>query len=218
MQERLDRSTPGDYCVVEGGNMITVLAIRASEKNSILFEEVSVPSKNLKQRPGSWRQWIAERAPGHTSWSLIEIERGTGNVLGCYSFSRGGWLELSSQESFIATLIQIPLSPLPKEQRRKIGSPPPPGELDVRQLWAPPAIFNGKRQENVHFDVYEATWPKDGSELSGNRILLYFDSVSKFPLPYWIQIETSHAPVSLRTIDTGKHFPSPYQTAPKQLR
>jgi len=217
LQERIGRASAGDYLVVEGGKMITVLSIRSVTPAAIVLEEVSAPSQNLKKRPSSWAEWIKARAPGHTSWSMLEVDRSTGEILECYSFTRASWLQLSSQESLLTTLLTLPLTPVPADARRKIGPPPSPGEMDTRKIWNPPALFEGKKQENIRFDVYEATWPKDKSPLSGNSILLYFDRDGKFPLPFWIQVETAHAHLALRTIDTGKNFPSPYRKFPRRI-
>lgn len=217
LQDRINRASSGDYLVVEGGKLITVLSIRSVTSTSIVLEEVSIPSQNLKTRPSSWSEWIKAKAPGHTSWSMIELDRSTGDILECYSFTRSSWIQLSSQESLLATLISLSLEPVPFDQRRKIGPPPSDGEPDTRKIWNPPALFEGKKQEGVHFDVYETTWPKDNSPLSGNNVILYFDRDGKFPLPFWVQVETAHANIALRTIDTGKNFPSPYRKFPKRI-
>ncbi len=216
LQDRICRASSGDYLVVEGGKVITVLSIRTVTPATLVLEEVSIPSENLRERPASWSEWIKAKAPGHTSWSMIELDRLNGEILECYSFTRASWVQLSSQESLLATLLNLPLDPVPKEKRRKIGPPPPQGDIDTRKIWEPPALFEGKKQEGVRFDVYETTWPLDASPLSGNRVILYFDREGKFPLPFWIQVETAHANVALRTIDTGKNFPSPYRKFPKR--
>jgi hypothetical protein len=216
LQDRISRASSGDYLVVEGGKMITVLSIRTVTPKAIVLEEVSIPSQNLKKRPTSWSEWIKARAPGHTSWSMIELDRASGEVLECYSFTRASWVQLSSQDSLMATLLKLPIAPVASEKRRKIGPPPMSGEPDTRKIWEPPALFEGKKQEGVHFDVYETSWPKDETPLSGNTVILYFDRDGKFPLPFWIQVETTHANIALRTIDTGKNFPSPHRRFPKR--
>ncbi len=216
LQDRIAKASSGDYLVVEGGKLITVLSIRSVTPGSIVLEEVSIPSETLKKRPASWNEWIKAKAPGHTSWSMIEFDRVSGEILECYSFTRASWVQISSVESLLATLLNLPLQPVPPEKRRKIGLPPLQGEIDTRKIWEPPALFEGKKQEKVHFDVYETAWPLDSSPLSGNTVILYFDRAGKVPLPFWIQVEAAHANVALRTIDTGKNFPSPYRKFPKR--
>jgi hypothetical protein len=217
LQERIEKSSPGDYLVVEGGKMITIVSIRSVTPASIILEEVSIPSQNLKPPPSSWREWIKERAPGHTSWSMIELDRPTGEILECYSFTRSSWIKLSSHESLLATLMTLPLNPVQSEKRRKIGPPPRGGEADTRKVWEPPSFVEGKKLGGLHFDVFETSWPKDNSPLSESNVLLYFDREGRFPLPFWIQVETAHAQIAIRTIDSGAHFPSPHKKIPRRI-
>ncbi len=217
LHDRLKTANPGDYLVVEGGKMITIISIRSVNPNTIVFEEVSAPSENLKKRPASWSDWIKSKAPGHSSWSMIELQKTNGEVIECYSFTKGAWVQLSTQKSLIATLLTLDLKRVPKETRRKIGPPPQPGEMDTRKIWEPAAIVEGKKQDKMRMDVFETTWPKDQSQLSGNKVLLYFDAKGKFPFPFWIQMETTLANFALRTIDTGKNFPSPYRRFPRRV-
>ena len=129
--------------------MITLLSIRSITPTSFILEEISVPSEQLKERPSSWKQWVEARAPGHTSWSAIEIERKTGEILECYSFSHASWIPLSSRESLIATLLKVPLHPIPDTKRRKIGPPPQSGEIDTRKRWEPSTSFEGQKEERI---------------------------------------------------------------------
>lgn len=217
LESRLQQAKAGDYLVIEGGKIITVLSIRSTTATSLILEEISIPSQKLKQRPSSWSDWIRARAPGHTSWSMVEIDRSSKEIIECYSFSKASWVQLSSQESLIATLLTLPMELVPDTNKRKIGPPPQSGEPDLRKIWSPPVLFEGKKKENIQFDVYQTTWPKDGTELSGHRVLLYFDQNGQFPFPFWIQIETTHANVSLRTIDSGSNLPSPYRSFPRRV-
>lgn len=216
LEERLQRAKNGDYLAIEGGKMITVLSIRSLTPSSLVLEEVSIPSQKLQQRPSSWADWIKAKAPGHTSWSMIEIDRSNGEILECYSFSRAAWVQISAQESLIATLLKLPLAPVPDTDRRRIGPPPQAGDPDTRKIWEPPVIFEGKK-ESIHFDVYRTTWPKDGTEISGHDVLLYFARELRFPFPFWIQIETTHANISLRAIDSGSNLSSPHRSFPRRI-
>jgi hypothetical protein len=90
-------------------------------------------------------------------------------------------------------------------------------EPDVRKVWTPPLIYEGQKLENARFDVFETLWPEDGTELSNKVVALYFDKEKRFPLPFWIQVETSHATAALRTIDSGKNLPSIHRTIPRRV-
>src|SRR3990167_717501 len=124
LKDRIEKARNGDYLVAEGGKMVTVLSIRSVTPESIVLEEISAPTHNLKQRPASWLDWIKARAPGHTSWAMVEIDRSSGEIIECYSFTRAAWIQMSSQESLLATLLNAPLKPVAEENRRRIGPHP----------------------------------------------------------------------------------------------
>ncbi|OGN63666.1 MAG: hypothetical protein A3E80_02745 [Chlamydiae bacterium RIFCSPHIGHO2_12_FULL_49_9] len=216
LKERLEKAKTGDYIVAEAGKMVTVLAIRSKNGKSVVFEEISAPCQNLKKHPASWADWVKARAPGHSSWSMIEIDLQTGDIVECYSFSKAAWVQLSRQESLFSTLLQLSLKPIPTDKLRRIGPPPQDGEADHRKIWAPPLVYEGKKIDNARFEAFETLWPEDSSELSNKTVSLYFDKDSRSPLPFWIQVETAHATAALRVIDAGKHLPSPYRTFPRR--
>ncbi|MCC6127931.1 MAG: hypothetical protein IT584_01880 [Chlamydiae bacterium] len=217
LKKRLIKAQKGDYIVTEANKMITVLAVRSKTASSIIFEEITVPVQQVKQRPKSWAAWVKNKAPGHTSWAMIEIDLSSDQLLECYSFSRSAWLKASNQESLLTTLLHLPLRHLKETERKKIGPAPSDGEADHRQIWNPPLTVNGQKIEKVHFDAYETAWPNDNSELSGKTITLYFDENEGFPLPYWIQVDATHGNASLRVIDSGSHLPSHYHKLPRRV-
>ncbi|MBS0626508.1 MAG: hypothetical protein JSS32_10710 [Verrucomicrobia bacterium] len=216
-KERLKKSHRGDYIVTEANKMITILAIRSQNGTSLVLEEITAPVQNLKKRPPSWSEWVKNRAPGHTSWSMVEIDLSDNQLLECYSFSRAAWLQATSQDSIISTLLHLPLKTLPADQQRKIGPAPMPGEPDTRKIWKPSLTVEGQKVEKADFEVYATEWPKDSSELAGKTVVLYFDKEGRFPLPYWIQVEAAHGTASMRVIDSGKNLPSPYNSLPRRV-
>lgn len=217
LKERLEKAKSGNYIVTEANKMITLLAIRSNISNTLLLEEISVPISHLKKLPVSWAEWVKAKAPGHTSWSMIEIDLMNGQVLECYSFSRSAWIQISQNESFLTTLIHLPMKKIASDKRKRIGPPPLAGEPDFRKIWNPPLIFEGKKIESGNFDVFETLWPKDGTALADQRVSLYFDKEKQFPFPFWIQIDTSHATTVLKTIDSGHNLPSLYRTLPHRI-
>lgn len=217
LKERIEKGKAGDYIVTEANKMVTLLAIRSITPQTLLIEEISAPLQSLKNRPESWAEWVKRKAPGHTSWSMMEIDLQTGDLLECYSFSRSTWLQLSAKENLFATLLHLPMRSIPSENRRKIGPPPIAGEPDFRKIWAPSLVFEGKKIPNAEFEAYQTIWPEDGTELSGQKVCLYFDQQNQCPLPFWIQVETSHATAALRTIDWGKNLPIVHRTIPRRI-
>ncbi len=217
LKERLSKAKNGDYIVTEANKMVTLLAVRTNTPTALILEEISIPISHFKNMPLSWPEWIKAKAPGHTSWSMVEIDPNTAQIVECYSFSRSAWMQVSPNESLIATLLDLPLKKVSADQRKKIGPPPQPGEADHRKIWEPPLVREGKKMENVHFDVYATTWPQDGSELAGQQVTLYFDREKRFPLPFWIQVDTSHATAALKVIDSGKQLPLIHRSLPRRV-
>jgi len=217
LRERLKGARSGDYVVTEANKMISLLIVRSLTPQSLILEEISAPSESLTQKPDSWCEWLKNRAPGHTSWSMMELDLSENQVLECYSFSRSSWVQLSDRENFFSTLLNLPLKPVPKDQQKKLGPPPLSGEDDHRALWKPPLIVEGEQLKHSEFDVYSSYWPKDGSDLSGNKLSLYFDRSRRSPFPVWIQIETTHATAPLRVIDSGKNLPEIHRSLPRRV-
>lgn len=215
--ERLEKAKAGDFIVFEANKTITVLAIRSINHQTLVLEEISAPSSALEKRPESWSAWVKKSAPGHTSWSMFEVDLATREILECYSFSKASWVSFSQADNIVATLLQLPLKPLDADRRRKVGPPPQDGEADRRPIWNPPLVFGGQKLESALFDVFESIWPQDGTELAGQSVCLYFDRASRSPLPYWIQVETSHIVASVRAIDSGKNLSSPFRTLPRRV-
>jgi hypothetical protein len=107
---------------------------------------------------------------------------------------------LTRQDSFIASLLELSMQPLPAKELRRIGPEPLKGDPDTRQIWKPSFTLNGQKVPSVEFDVFRAIWPGDGSDLAGNTVDLYFDKNEQSPFPAWIQITAAHATASLPTI------------------
>jgi hypothetical protein len=174
------------------------------------LEEVSIPSSHVNTKTIDWRNWLIEKAPGHTAWTLYEIDLKGGQVLECFSCSKNGWIFLDDQEQFFAKLLTLPFSRLLDAQKKKIGPPPAAGETDHRKTWAPPLIIEGKKISRPAFDVLRSLWPDDNSQLSSCAIDLYFDAEhAQFPFPYWIEVKSPHYAFKIQTFDSGHDLPSP---------
>lgn len=212
-EDFIKKAKAGDFIVTEMHNLLTVIHIHSIKPHSIFIEEISIPKRKAFHQTLSWKDWVQKKAPGHSSWSMLEIDMKHGKVLDSYSFSNHSHMQLTEKESLFACLFKLPLIPVADAEKKRIGPSPPEGEPDFRKIWNPPLFFEGKKQEKAEFDVFETTWPQDGSELSLEKVILYFDH--EFSLPYWIQISTTHFMGNIRVIDSGKNLKSPYQTIPR---
>ncbi len=208
LREKLETAATGDFIVTHQNKTYTLLLVRAISEGRIVLEEISIPQAERKKQSLSWREWVAKNAPLHSSWLAFEIDLGTGHILQCYSYDENSWIDIPRDESFFSTLLQLPLSVLPNDRRKRLGPSPMQGEADLRSLWIPPLVVDGKELEKKDFDVFEARWPDDQTELSSKRLELYFDRMNLSAFPFWMEVDAGHLSLILRGIDMGKNLTS----------
>lgn len=210
LKERFFQAQPGDFVVTSQQGNYSLLCIRDITEKTFVFEEISVPSGHADLKKINWKQWISEKAPGHTSWTLSEIDKNTGKLLSCFSFSKNGWLHLDAPEQFLPRLFTLPLTSVPPTERKKIGPKPSGGEQDHRAFWNPPLVIEGKKITKPAFETFKGQWPNDGSPLALCFIELYFAKTPDAPaFPCWIEVQSPHYTFKMRTIDAGKELASP---------
>jgi hypothetical protein len=209
------KAKPGDYIVTNQGKMFTVLHIRASIENGFLLEEITAPLNRIPKKRYTWKQWIENNAPGHTSWVAYWLNTGNGDIERAFSFTKNCWFKIRDSENFITTLLNLRFHQIPVSKRKRIGpkSGSPSGQ-EWRQVWQPRMIVDGQIIEDVSFDAWKAKWPSDGSELSGKLIEVYTPEDSDlYPsyFPYWLQVSGMIGKARVRIMDSGKGLKSPKQ-------
>ncbi len=210
LNEKLARSEPGDFIVTAQDGNYSLLFVRAIKGKILLLEEVSVPSPHVDLKKIQWKKWVKEKAPGHTSWTLYEIDTDSGKMLTCFSYTKNSWLYLDPSEQFLTRLLTLPLTSVLPNERKKIGKEPNPQEEDRRSFWNPPLFVEGKKLNKPAFEVLKARWPEDKSLLAQSLIEFYFSADHpSFPFPYWIEVHTSHYTFKIRAIDSGHQIISP---------
>lgn len=202
LKDRLLKGEKGDFIVTLQNHIYSLLLIQDINKSCITIAEISLPENN-KSLP--WRTWVLEGAPGNTAWNIYEIDLEKNRLSKCYSVSRSCFLSGFDQDNFLAKLLTLPLNPLNETKRKKIGPAPLNEDEDHRAIWNPPIIVDGKAKK-TSFTVYQTLWPRDGSDLSGKILDLYFDKEGSFPFPFWIQVTTGSLDVMLKIIDSGKNL------------
>ncbi|MEM8728257.1 MAG: hypothetical protein AAGE99_06160 [Chlamydiota bacterium] len=161
-----------------------------------------------------WIEWIKKGAPGHTSWILYRVDTEKKCVTDCYSPTRKAWIPTDEMDAFFIPLISLELRLLSKQDRLRKGATARPGTIGSRH-WGPPQVKRGKKVNEPRYDVYTTKWPHDSSNLSGKRIVFYFDEREKqFPFPYWIQARDGAVKFKIRAIDSGTGLSSPYTDIP----
>lgn len=212
LKEKITKGNVGDYIVVEQGGTYTILLIRELASSTLTLEEISIPECDYNAAL-SWKEWILAKAPGHTSWTAYQIDLVENRLLECYSYSQGTWVYTQDPNHFFTKLLTLSLNRTPEDKRRRIGPPPPFGEVDRRGFWSPPMVVEGKAHKKSHLNAWTGKWPKDETALSGCEIEMYFGD---FPFPYWIDVKTTHFMAPLRSIDSGKSLSSPMAAFPQR--
>jgi hypothetical protein len=222
LQEKFEYANQGDFIVTAQEGNYSLLFIRSLTTQTLLLEEISVPAKQVELKDFDWRKWVEKKAPGHTSWTLYEVDRASGKLIECFSYSKNAWLFLDNSKQFLAHLLMLPLFPVPLFERKKIGPQVATEEEDRRAIWTPPLFVEGKKIPNPTFDVLKTQWPNDGSHLSLSRIELYFaKDRPHFPFPYWLEVHSPHYTFKMRAIDSGTQLsscmPGPMPHRPPQI-
>ncbi len=214
LKEKFSSAQAGDFIVTAQEGHYSLLSVRSITADTLLLEEITIPSSQVDLKKVLWDRWVLDRAPGHTAWTLYEIDRKSDLLIECFSVTKNGWLCLGDSEQLFARLMTLPLSRVATSNRKKIGMKPPSNEPDTRALWNPSLTMHGKKREQAEFTVMTTKWPDDGSPLALCSIDLYFaNSLPEFPFPFWLEIKSSHYAFKLRAIDAGKGLISPLKGA-----
>jgi hypothetical protein len=209
-KDKFQQAHAGDYIVTTQENAYSLLLLRSINPDILTLEEITIPSVQVNPKSIDWKKWLSEKAPGHTAWTLYEIDLKQGVLLECFSYSKNGWVYLEDQEQFFAKLLALPLFLVPDSEKKRIGPPPQSGESDHRKIWSPTLVIEGKKIAQPLFDVLRTRWPEDSSPLSLCPIDLYFDhSHPSFPFPYWIDVKSPHYAFKVRAVDSGHGLISP---------
>jgi hypothetical protein len=175
----------------------------------ITIEEIVVP-ENRRPSLANWKEWVTQGAPGNTSWVMYEIDLMTGQMGRYYSFTKRNWFQIPDSDNFLSKLLNLKLTPIPDRMRKRVGSKC--SGPDMRPLWHPRMIVDGKVINGVEFGAWRTDWPKDGSDLSNKTIEIYLPSASShYPayFPYWLQINGVAGKAKIRIIDSGRDLKSP---------
>ncbi|MBN1914654.1 MAG: hypothetical protein JW769_02045 [Parachlamydiales bacterium] len=199
VKDRLLQGKKGDFIISEKDHLYTALIIHEIQNDYIILEQVCTV-----QKPDSWKQWLESARKGATSWNMFYIDLYHNELIDIYSPLQKKHYIPETSSHFIMTLCNLPLKQTPENQQKKIGPPPPSGELDRRPLWKPSKFVDGKKEPFSSLDIRTIRWPDDHSEFSGKLCDLYFDH--DFAFPFWGQIRTGHLQIIMHSIDSGKNL------------
>lgn len=206
LKEAIKSAETGDFIVYQYKNSLVLLRIREQKAPKLVVEEVSAPQTAVT---ANWQEWLTKQAPGHTSWTISQINIDSGRVESIFSVDDRGYLNANPAFQFLPTLLKLTPEPIEPHNRKYIGAEPLAGEKDMRHLWLPKIIFEGK-QLNVPVNAYKVKWPDDESELSNKPIDVYYvQSGALTYLPYWIEVAGALGKAKISALDSGKKLSSP---------
>jgi hypothetical protein len=220
LRDNLRQAHVGDFLVTSINKNYGLLHIYSKGDHALVIEEITVPEGKVAAKYQSWQEWINEGAPCHTSWVMYEVDLDKGQIGEFFSFTKNGWGDFSNQEFNLSTLLNLRLTPIPEDRRKRVGLRPVSSrDVYARPFWQPRMIVNGAVVEGAEFDAWEATWPNDGSDLAGKRIEAYLPSDTTTYLsyfPYWLQISGMAGKAKIRIIDSGYGLKSPKPPLPNR--
>jgi hypothetical protein len=218
LRENMRKANKGDFIVTAQNKNYTLLHIYDKKGDLLTLEEITVPAQRIKPKL-VWREWVQQRAPGHTSWILYNINLTNGQIQDCFSISKKCWMNISEGENFMAALLNLQFTPIPLNERRKVGPVVDHTGLDRRSIWQPKMIVDGKAIPGVNFNAWQTRWPNDGTELAGKIIDIYMpDESGKYPsyFPYWLQVKGAVGKANVRIVDAGSKLVSAAPPMPKK--
>lgn len=217
LQDRMLEAQAGDFIVAAQDKSYTLIHVTDRRADRILIQELTAPQNTINVKPGFWKEWLAQGAPGHSSWIVYEMDTHTCSVKELYDATRKQWVPLNEGDHLLATLLKLDLSQVPDHLRRRVGPNPLPGELDRRPFWNPPLYFDGQKVSGATLKAWKGYWPMDGTELAGKAVILYLpDSGYLSFFPYWIEVAGGIARAKLRIKDSGRGLAGPTKSIPKQ--
>lgn len=217
LQTQLKNGKAGDFVVLMQGKTCTLLHLISIHYPYALLEEVTIPALTADRYVSTWRTWISQGAPNHSSWILYQLNLEKGSVDKYYSVTKQCYFTLPEGDNFFYTLLHLDLNKIPPEQRKKVGFAPWGNSPDTRLPWEPKMVFEGQTIPHAPFDAYVGRWPDDGGPLSGKIIEVYLPQEGdKYPsyFPYWLQVRGVLGPSKVRVIESGRGLVSPFNSFP----
>ena len=210
LRNNLQNARPGDYLVIAANKTLTLMHMVEKENQILTIEEIALP-ESVQPSDSNWKEWVAQNAPGNTSWVMYDINLLTGQMVRYYSFSKKNWYEIPDADNFLSKLLNLKMTKIPPYARKRIGPKSSSGP-EMRPFWQPRMFVDGKPVEGVLFEAWQTNWPKDGTELSNKTIEVYLPANNQsYPsyFPYWLQINGVAGKAKIRIIDSGSKLKSP---------
>lgn len=219
LAQTFSNAQENSFIVYAHKQTFTLTRIAKKAPPNVVIEEISAP---ISQKPSNWQAWLDQGAPGHTSWTLTEVDLKSKSVLSSYCLLKKMEISVKEFHSFLATLLSLKFEKVPLEKRKRLGVDGGCDDLMPRRLWQPKTPEGLATKGSLSYDAYQARWPKDGSQLSGQLVDIYFASNPSEPhvhaFPHWIEVRHAALKGSIFALCTGKDLTSPKGHRPRDHR
>lgn len=206
LKSRFDHAQIGDYLVTEQDKNLCLLFVRYLDQDTLVIDEMTFNEHDLPKGFKKWQQAAFGNAYP-VSWISFQFNKQTGILEDAYNFNEKSWLEFREEDVFLKGLLNLDLTLVKDQERKKIGASPKDGDPDLRKCWCPPLVINGEKYPKPSYDVYKGRWAQDSSLLSQCHIDMYFSKADpSLPFPTWIEINNGHYGFKLKGIDAGHNF------------
>lgn len=210
-KDKLYKAKKGDFIVFELNKFYSALCVFDIENTDIILEEITISKDKFDKNNISFRSWIENGAKKNNSWTIYKIDLETNKIKDAFSICKNSWIKLTTNESLITGLLNINLTKITDNQRKKNGSTT---QINTKKLWNPIKIVDSKKIINPTFDVYKSIWPDDGSEFSNKVFEIYFSQ--DFSFPYFLEIQNGNLSHFIKAIDSGNNLKSTVQYFPRK--
>lgn len=213
IQDLLFKAEQGDYAVFSQGSKKIFVLVRKTDPQNIWLEisefvSLTFQDKRILDR-GSWKSVLHQlSSPRQISLTRFSLQQQSQIYI--WNSKTSLWNKASAtQVSRLLALLHLPLTEAPKNKIKLDSNHRP---------WKPRLFVEGKPTSYQTSKVYISTWPKDGSALEGNEVLLYCTTPEVSAFPLWISIDTPTGCMILKNIEMGHHatstFPFPAEASP----
>lgn len=212
-KEKLLNAKKGDFIVFEFNKFYSALCVFDIQNNNLILEEITI-SKDKFDKNISFRNWLENGAKKNSSWTIYKINLETNKINDAFSICKNSWIRLTANESLLTGLLDINLTKLQDNQRKRTGVYNHADNTVSSRVWNPTKTADGKKTINPKFDAYRSIWPDDGSQFAAKLFDIYFSQ--DFSFPYFVEIKNGNLSYMIKAVDSGRDLKSVIKYFPRK--
>ncbi len=151
LKNYFERGLPGDFVIISQNQMYSALIIQDISEEQLVLQEINIAQNQTKENM-DWTHWLNNKAPGHSSWTLYEIDLKNDQLVECFSLKKKAWINFQDSDLILVKFLSLLMH-------------------ENKNLWKP-------FQE---LDTYQINWPKDDTVFSKKTLNIFMSDKSVFP-------------------------------------